>query len=54
MERLRPEERDAVRMTYLAGFTYDEASRALRVPLGTLKSRLKTGLRKLREVFDLD
>ena len=45
---LRPEERRALEMTYFAGLTYEEAATALEVPLGTLKSRISAGLRRLR------
>lgn len=48
---LRSEERRALEMTYFAGLTYEEAATALEVPLGTLKSRISTGLRRLREAL---
>ena len=46
---LRPDERRALEMTYFAGLTYEEAAAALEVPLGTLKSRISAGLRRLRD-----
>ncbi len=36
---------------FFRGMTQQEASEALDVPLGTVKSRLKIGLRELRKVF---
>jgi len=46
---LRPAERDALKMIYFGGFTYGQAAEQLDVPLGTLKSRLRSALRKLTE-----
>jgi RNA polymerase sigma-70 factor (ECF subfamily) len=45
---LPPEERAVVEGVYRDGRTYEEASRALGVPLGTLKRRLTQGLAALR------
>ena len=36
---------------FFQGMTQQEASEALDVPLGTVKSRLKIGLRELRKIF---
>ena len=51
MVKLRPDERRALEMTYFAGLTYEEAAAALEVPLGTLKSRIGAGLRRLRDAL---
>lgn len=48
---LRPDERRALEMTYFAGLTYEEAAATLEVPLGTLKSRITAGLRRLRDAL---
>ncbi len=45
---LSMEQREAVILTYLGGFTYDETAARLNVPLGTLKSRLRAGIQRLR------
>ncbi|MBC9796093.1 RNA polymerase sigma factor [Sinomicrobium weinanense] len=37
---------------FFKGMTQQEASEALDVPLGTVKSRLKIGLRELRKIFN--
>ena len=49
MGDLRPGEHDALQMIYFGGFTYGQAAERLDVPLGTLKSRLRSALRKLTE-----
>ena len=38
---------------FFQGMTQQEASEALDMPLGTIKSRLKIGLRELRKIYDL-
>ncbi|XLS28017.1 RNA polymerase sigma factor [Flavobacteriaceae bacterium M23B6Z8] len=37
---------------FFKGMTQQEASEALDMPLGTVKSRLKIGLRELRKIYD--
>ena len=45
---LSPAERLCVSMCYGAGLSHGEASEALNLPLGTVKSHVKRGLEKLR------
>lgn len=37
---------------FFEGMTHQEASEALNMPLGTIKSRLKIGLRELKKIYD--
>jgi RNA polymerase sigma-70 factor (ECF subfamily) len=37
---------------FFQGMTQQEASDELNIPLGTIKSRLKIGLRELKKVYD--
>ena len=37
---------------FFEGMTQQEASEELDIPLGTIKSRLKIGLRELRKVYN--
>jgi RNA polymerase sigma-70 factor (ECF subfamily) len=48
--RLVPDDqRRVIEMAYFAGMTHVEIAEATRVPLGTVKSRLRIGLEKMRE-----
>ena len=38
---------------FFEGMTQQEASEELNIPLGTIKSRLKIGLRELKKVYDV-
>jgi RNA polymerase sigma-70 factor (ECF subfamily) len=45
---LTPDERQAIEMTFFAGLTHAEAAARLDQPLGTIKTRIRSGLHKLR------
>jgi RNA polymerase sigma factor (sigma-70 family) len=42
----------AIRAAFLDGFTYDELAQRMDVPLGTIKSRIRRGLLKLRTCLE--
>lgn len=48
MRRLPPEQRAAIALTAIEGLPYDEAAAVLRIPVGTLRSRLSRGRDRLR------
>lgn len=50
LDELTAEQRAAVALHYYQDLSVEDAARALRVPVDTLKSRLKTALRRLREL----
>ena len=52
LARVAPEQRRAIEMAYFGGLTYEETAQRLEVPLGTLKSRIRSGLKTLRTVLE--
>jgi RNA polymerase sigma-70 factor (ECF subfamily) len=48
---LTPNERQAIEMTFFAGLTHAEAAARLNQPLGTIKTRIRSGLHKLRDTL---
>lgn len=48
LARLSQDQRQAVEMAYFGGLTYEETAERLKLPLGTLKSRIRTGLLAMR------
>jgi RNA polymerase sigma-70 factor (ECF subfamily) len=51
---LTPDEREAIETTFFAGLTHAEAATRLNQPLGTVKTRIRSGLHKLRESLIAD
>jgi RNA polymerase sigma-70 factor, ECF subfamily len=49
---LTPDERLAIETTFFAGLTHAEAAARLKQPLGTIKTRIRSGLHKLRRVLN--
>lgn len=49
LNRLPERQREAVCMVYFEGLTQREISKRTRTPIGTIKTRLELGLRKMRE-----
>ena len=48
---LTPDERQAIETTFFGGLTHAEAAARLNQPLGTIKTRIRSGLHKLREAL---
>ena len=51
MEQLPVSQREVITMAYFQGFTQSEISEAMGAPLGTVKTRMRLGLHKLRDIL---
>jgi len=49
--RLEPKYRQVLDLVYFFGYTQDEVSKILDLPLGTVKTRARTGLQMLRKLM---
>jgi RNA polymerase sigma-70 factor (ECF subfamily) len=48
---LSPEERNAIETAFFSELTYEETARKLNQPLGTVKTRIRSGMGKLRDAL---
>jgi IS30 family transposase len=54
VSKLPPDERESIEMAYLLGVSYRAAATRLGVPEGTVKSRIRRGLQRLRSDVELE
>src|SRR3990172_8364593 len=54
LRSLPPEQRESVELAYFEGLTHLEIAEAMGVPLGTVKSRLRLGLERMRSSFGIE
>ena len=51
VQRLDKEYREVIDLVYFNGFTQEEASEVLNIPLGTVKTRVRIAIRELRKMI---
>ena len=54
MESLTPIQREALTLAYFGGYTQSQVAERLKVPLGTVKTRIRDGLISLRNVLGVE
>ncbi len=53
-EKLNPEQKAIIDLIYFNGYTQSETAEALNIPVGTVKTRLRAAILKMREMFSLE
>jgi RNA polymerase sigma-70 factor (ECF subfamily) len=54
LSSLTETQRESVTLAYYAGYTYREVAELLKVPLGTIKTRMRDGLIRLRDCLGVN
>jgi RNA polymerase sigma-70 factor (ECF subfamily) len=52
LDKLPTEQRETIELAYFQGYTHTQIAERTRVPLGTVKGRMRIGLHKLRSLLE--
>jgi RNA polymerase sigma-70 factor (ECF subfamily) len=53
LDKIDPRYKEVLEALFIQGMTQQEASETLNIPLGTIKSRLKIGLREMKKIYSV-
>ncbi|WP_374755857.1 RNA polymerase sigma factor [Larkinella soli] len=51
VSRLNPDRQTVIDLVYFRGYTHEEAAEKLNLPLGTVKTRVRSALQELKKLF---
>lgn len=51
LENLKPEQKIIIELAYFSGYTQDEIAKEIGIPLGTVKTRMRTAIIELRKML---
>lgn len=51
VDSLKPDFKNLIDLAYYYGYTQDEISREMNIPLGTVKTRMRSAINELRKIF---
>jgi len=51
LTRLKEDHRVLIDLSYFQGYTHEEIAKALNIPLGTVKTRIRSALMQLRNMI---
>ncbi|CCH03220.1 RNA polymerase sigma factor sigK Sigma-K factor [Fibrella aestuarina BUZ 2] len=51
IQKLRPDRKQLIDLVYFGGYTHEEAADELGLPLGTVKTRIRSALQELKQLF---
>jgi RNA polymerase sigma factor (sigma-70 family) len=51
VNQLRPDRKQLIDLVYFGGYTHEEAAEELKLPLGTVKTRIRAALQELKQLF---
>jgi RNA polymerase sigma-70 factor, ECF subfamily len=54
VEKMKAEHREVIDLLYFEGYTHEEASKHLNLPLGTVKTRIRTAVQQLRSILTVN
>lgn len=54
LSQLPPEQRQALALAYFRGYSHSQIAEALKLPLGTVKTRIRMAMQKLRQILKED